>query len=162
MIGAGVGSLAAYTASLTVPATILMNKGHALTLSELVPSRCTGLSIATVHKWNASNAQGGNSAGSWSAIWGTFNNNSNTLWLWNEKNQSTGGGGANLNGGNGSDCMAPGGTRSGASLTVGGGKGTDQCYTGPGSGTYTANSCNNSPLWSTPYQSTTTNNPSFT
>jgi hypothetical protein len=159
LLGSAVGSLVrVYATTINVPSgTILMNKAHSLAMGELVPSQCSGLGISNIQRWNATNAQGGASAGSWITIWGS---GTNSVWLWNEKNQTTGSGGANMKGAGGNDCMVPGGTRSTA-LTVGGGAGTDQCYTGPGSGTYTRNSCNNNPLWGTPYQSVTTNNPTF-
>jgi hypothetical protein len=146
-----ISSLAAtaFTATITVSGGTVYSKSHTIAIGELVPSGCSSIAGVLGAIENAATN---------TVIWGSGNN---TIWLWNSKNQTTGAGGANLAGGNGSDCMVPGGVRAGATLQVGGGTGTDYCYGGPGPGAYTANSCNNAGLLGTPYNTVTTSNPAF-
>jgi len=146
-LGATAGTV--YTSSIGVTAPLVYSKSHTIAIGELVPSSCSPLSGTLSSITNGATG---------AAIWGA---STNTIWLWNAKNQTTGGGGGNLNGGGGADCMVPGGVRTGATLTVGGGAGTDYCYRGPGPGSYTGNSCTNGSLFGTPYVTVTTSNPAF-
>jgi hypothetical protein len=146
-LGATAGTV--YTSSIGVTAPLVYSKSHTIAVGELVPSSCSAIagSLSSI-----SNGATG------ATIWGS---GANSIWLWNAKNQTTASGGANLNGGSAADCMVPGGVRSGATLTVGGGAGTDYCYSGPGPGSYSGNSCNNASLFGTPYVTVTTSNPAF-
>jgi hypothetical protein len=146
-LGATAGTV--YTGSIGVTAPIVYSKSHTIAIGELVPSSCSPIAGSLASITNGATG---------ASIWGS---STNTIWLWNSKNQTTASGGSNLNGGGGSDCMVPGGVRSGATLTVGGGAGNDYCYTGPGPGSYSVNSCNNALLFGTPYVTVTTSNPAF-
>jgi len=156
VIGAGIalGAVtgAVFTSGLSVVSTAALDKQHTMAIGDLIPSGCSPIAGSITSIVNTATN---------TAIWGTNSANNNTVWLWNTENQTTSSGGGNMNGGNGSDCMVPGGVRSGANLTVGGGKGTDYCYTGPGPGGYTRNSCNNATLFATPYLTTAIANPAF-
>jgi hypothetical protein len=149
-LGATAGTV--YTSSIGVTAPLVYSKSHTIAIGELVPANCSPIAASI-----DSIANGASS----SALWGTLGGGSNTVWLWNAQNQTTTSGGGALNGGNGADCMVPGGVRSGVTLTVGGGKGADYCYTGPGPGGYAGNSCNNASLFGTPYVTVTTSSPAF-
>jgi hypothetical protein len=140
-------AVSAVTTNVTVPTTYAYDKQHTLTVGELIMSQCSGLGLTSIED-----------ASSGTVLLGSGNA---TEWLWNSKNQTTSGGGANLNGGGGNDCMVPGGVRSGVTLTVGGGAGTDDCFDGPGPGSYTRNSCANATFFHAPYVTVTTNSPAF-
>jgi hypothetical protein len=146
-LGATAGTV--YTSSIGVTAPLVYSKSHTIAIGDLVPANCSAIAgtLSAIEN-GATNT----------VLWGS---GTSTIWLWNAKNQTTGSGGGNLNGGGGSDCMVPGGVRTGAALTVGGGAGTDYCYKGPGPGTYVINSCNNGTLFGTPYVTVTTSNPAF-
>lgn len=151
----------AFTSSITVvPGNVVYSKTHTIVMTDLVPNSCptTGTNaINSILGWVPTNGSGGASSGSWVTY---FGGGGNSVWLWNEKNTTTGSGGNDLNGGNGADCMVPGAVRNvaGTSLRIGGGKGTDICYAAS-SGTYTFNSCNATP--GTPYTTHAVANPSF-
>jgi hypothetical protein len=140
----------AFTSSITVSSdSVVYSKSHTVAVSDLVPASCSPLSGSLT---------GIRDGTSGSLIFGSGNA---SIWLWNQRNQTTTSGGTNLNGGSAADCMVPGGVRSGVTLTVGGGAGTDYCYDGPGPGTYTGNSCSNATFFHTPYLTVSTTNPAF-
>jgi hypothetical protein len=143
---------AVFTSTLNVASSVAYDKQHTMAISDLIPSGCAPIAGSITNIVNTATN---------TALWGSNAANQSTLWLWNSENQTTSSGGSNMNGGNGADCMVPGGVRSGATLTVGGGKGTDYCYTGPGPGGYTRNSCNNNPLFATPYLTSAVASPTF-
>jgi hypothetical protein len=146
-LGLGHMTSKVFAAGIVVNSSVVYDKQHTIGVSELIVSQCSGLGLTSIEN-----------AASNTVLMGS---GSATEWLWNSKNQTTGSGGANMNGGGGADCMVPGGVRSGATLTVGGGAGTDYCFNGPGPGGYTANSCSNATFYNTPYVTGTTSSPAF-
>ena len=117
---------AAFTATNTVAASRVTNKFHTISVPELTPANCS--SYATFYRISG--------PGGLSRFEAGHNNDNNQIWLGTS-------GRDNMGGGNGIDCMVPGGNSSGQAESVGGGAGTDYCYSGPGPGPYSFNSCVN-------------------
>lgn len=126
---------AAFTATNTVATSRATNKFHTISVPELTPANCTD---ATFYRISGPGGLNRFEAG--------YKNDTNQIWLGTSERDN------NMGGGNGIDCMVPGGNSSGQAESVGGGAGNDYCYSGPGPGPYTfANSCVNGTRPTGPY-----------
>jgi len=127
---------AVFTATNTVAASRVANKTHTISVPELTPANCTTVTFYRIV---------GPGGGTIRAEAGHAGDK-DQIWLGTSAAD-------NMNGGNGNDCLVPGGVPSGQteSVTGGGGNGTDYCYSGPGAGGYTFNGCENAVHPTGPY-----------
>jgi hypothetical protein len=139
LISVAVGATtAAFTATNTVAASRATDKTHTISVTELTPANCS--SYATFYRISGPGGLNRFDAG--------HNNDTNQIWLGTA-------GRDNMAGGNGVDCMVPGGNNTAQAESVGGGTGNDYCYSGPGPGTYTFSSCANATHPTGPYTTVT-------
>lgn len=127
---------AAFTASNTVAASRVTNKAHTISVPELTPANCSGANVGNTTFYRIVNQAGTTIR----AETGHTGDNAQ-IWLGTSARD-------NMAGGNGNDCMVPGGNSNTLQReTVAGGAGTDYCYSGPGPGGYTLNAnCEHSGL----------------
>lgn len=128
---------AAFTATNTVASSRIANKIHAISVPELTPANCSA--YATFYRISGpgiSRSEAGHDG------------DANQIWLGTAGRDNMGGGG-------GIDCMVPGGNNSNRVESVGGGNGNDYCYSGPGPGRYSFNSCANGTRPTGPYTTVT-------
>lgn len=130
---------AVFTATNTVAASRVTNKTHTIIVPELTPANCS--TYATYYRIVGP-------GGANIRFEPGHNADANQIWLGTAARDNMGGGG-------GIDCMVPGGNSSGTAESVGGGAGTDYCYSGPGPGPYTFNSCSNATHPTGPYTTVT-------
>jgi hypothetical protein len=140
----GLASSLAFTTGITVNATAVFDKNHAISvLAEVRPSSCQPVNGIKNLYTNTT------------IIGNTSTTGSNpVLFVGNT------GGGTTVNAGAGADCSAPGAVSGAGAYLFNGSGGGDRCYNGPsGAGSYAYNNC---VQMTYPYVSVSTATPTFT